>query len=887
MGRPAPKDNPAPTMAGVTPGDLSRFNRAMVLALILTLVAAGSGVWWMCARDEAVAFLPARTGADWILFPRKAVGTIHDTLPVIVEFRHSLTLTTQPYNATLTVCAFKGAAIAINNQAVGIAPSTGRNWKLASSVKVAGLLRPGTNAITAWVTNATGPPALWLRLKGNGFSLGTSERWQVSLNGKEWQSARTARKPLELQADSALDGSTRMRDLLRRVWPVEAAFCAVSLMSIWAMHRWLHRKGPQAGTLPVTTSTKLSYCLLTIVLMARAALFINNVPQLPRSMGFDAADHEKYIEFIQQKHALPLADDGWQMFQPPLYYIGSTLLLDACGRSVGDADAVLYLRTVNGVIGLLHCWVVLLCLRLLFWGNLPAQAAGLLVAAFLPPNLYLSQYVTNEPLAGFWVTVAIYLCLRLLRSEEARLWMPLGIGASLGAAMLTKFSVLLTLPLFPVALSQRLAARREHAWRDWFRAVCAALLGCLIVCGWHYGRVWARFGQPIVMNQGDTELWHAWWQDPGYRTSAFYFSFGRALISPSFSAFHSFADGIYSTLWGDGLGSGEADRSFQPPWNYELMGAGYWISLGVSLLLIIGAALTLARLRVQIRADWLLILGMLLVFGLGLLWNTLQAPYYCSVKAFYAFPVLLPFSALVAVGCDWLRQRFRVAGVAVWVLLLVWSMTVYTAFWVRSGNPQTQFLRAIELGSAFMAQGKPDEAIRQYQQALRLKPEHPLVHYNLGNAFLAQGQTDEAIRQFQEALRLKPDYAKAHNNLGNALARKGQVDEAISQLEEAIRLAPKEADAYYNLANAFVRKGQVDMAIRLYEEAIRLKPDDADAHCNLGVALYRTGRNAEAVGQFREALRLKPDYADARRNLDIVLATKAQSSPPPSAPTNR
>ena len=155
-----------------------------------------------------------------------------------------------------------------------------------------------------------------------------------------------------------------------------------------------------------------------------------------------------------------LADDGWEMYQPPLYYLASALVLDGCGRSVGDADAVYFLRAVNGVIGLLHCWVVLLCLRLLFGGNLQAQAAGLLVAAFLPPNLYLSQYVTNEPLAGFLVTVAIYFCLRVLRAEKAGLWMPIGIGAALGAAMLTKFSVLLALPFFAAG------AKPEGGWAE-------------------------------------------------------------------------------------------------------------------------------------------------------------------------------------------------------------------------------------------------------------------------------------------------------------------------------------------------------------------------------------------------------------------------------------
>jgi tetratricopeptide (TPR) repeat protein len=147
-----------------------------------------------------------------------------------------------------------------------------------------------------------------------------------------------------------------------------------------------------------------------------------------------------------------------------------------------------------------------------------------------------------------------------------------------------------------------------------------------------------------------------------------------------------------------------------------------------------------------------------------------------------------------------------------------------------------------------------------FRHALAVTENNHLAHFNLGNALDRKGQTDEAIRQYQEALRLKPKLAEVHNNLGNLFSKKGQTDEALRQFQEATRLKPELAEAHYNLGNAFCEKGQTDEAIRQYQAALRLKPDYAEAHYNLGNVVCEKGQTDEAVSQYEEAVRLKPDF---------------------------
>lgn len=163
----------------------------------------------------------------------------------------------------------------------------------------------------------------------------------------------------------------------------------------------------------------------------------------------------------------------------------------------------------------------------------------------------------------------------------------------------------------------------------------------------------------------------------------------------------------------------------------------------------------------------------------------------------------------------------------------------------RSASPK-KAVEHYEAGLKLENQGKLEEAIREYREAIRLTPKYPQAAFRLGVCLAAQDNLTEAIALYSAALKSKPDYPEAHLNLGCILASQGKTDQAIPHYLRALKLRPDYAEARFNLALALSEKGQVDEAIREYRKAAELRPDFADVHNNLAIALFYKGNYAEA-----------------------------------------
>ena len=153
-------------------------------------------------------------------------------------------------------------------------------------------------------------------------------------------------------------------------------------------------------------------------------------------------------------------------------------------------------------------------------------------------------------------------------------------------------------------------------------------------------------------------------------------------------------------------------------------------------------------------------------------------------------------------------------------------------------------------------------------------PDNARAHNDLGYALMAiPGRLNDAIAQYQEALRLKPNYSEAHSNLGNAWSNlPGRLDDAIAQYDEALRLQPGFAHAYSNRAVAHLKKGDFTRALADCNEALRLNPGFADATCNRADTYAGKGDYDHAIADYNEAIRLNPDFANAYNNLAWLLA---------------
>ena len=830
---------------------LKSWHRAILIALLGCLVVAFLA--WIASIDPAINFFPRHAGAEWIVFPTAADSRAHWSASFDAIFRREFVLPHKPVSARISLRALRRAEVKVNGVSIQLLQND--NWKNISEVAITDQLREGANIVEVRVFNQNGPPALWAILSADQLTVRTDQSWETSFVGSSWRNAALASSVKIPDRGNLVASDETTFDVARKIWPLWILLVGIASAGIFLWH------ATAKHLRPATTERTVLLLFSGLWLL----LFWNNARLLPFHAGFDFPEHLKYIEYIQKNWSLPSPTEGFEFYQPPLYYLISAATLSLFKLSINDPHSVVVLRLLGGFFGIAQFVLVFLSLRLL----LPVRAAfiGLLLAAFLPMHLYLAHYVTNEMLAATLATAALYLCLRLLKSEVPRALQFAWLGLALGATMLTKVTGILLLPIVVAALAGRLRGARTPL------TIAVRNLGllvaiCFVVCGWQYARIWVRFGTPVVGNW-DVISGFSWWQDPGYHTAVNYLRFGRSLVYPLFSGFAGFADGIYSTLWGDALCGGAS--SLTSAWNRQPLVGGYLLALIPTALIVIGAVVAIIQFVRKPSSELFLLLGFSAVLSLGLIYMSLKIPSYAQAKAFYALSAITPLCFLGALGWETLTHGSDRLRFVFGTLVLVWALNSFAAYWITPSAAQHLYV-----AKALATYDKIDRANAEAARAVQIDPSNAAERGLHALSLSELGDDAEAVKEAERAVQLAPMDSEAHLNLAITTERT-DMERAIFEARHAIELGPGNFSAYQLLMKLLVDSKRYNEAATFGPEWLAVSPFEVAAHSSLALSMAQTGDLVTAAQQFGYVLMIRPNAEDALAQVHQILVSLAKT----------
>ncbi len=156
------------------------------------------------------------------------------------------------------------------------------------------------------------------------------------------------------------------------------------------------------------------------------------------------------------------------------------------------------------------------------------------------------------------------------------------------------------------------------------------------------------------------------------------------------------------------------------------------------------------------------------------------------------------------------------------------------------------FSNQTNLGNFYMDQGRLDQAIQSFENAIRLRPDSVGTLVNASMAYSRAGRTADAERVLDQALRLAPGNAPANFNRGLLLAELGRKADAEDSLRKALATNPNLAPAAFNLCVLMVERRDAG-GLAYCKQAVQSEPGNEKYAFSLAFYLDQTRQSADAL----------------------------------------
>jgi len=177
---------------------------------------------------------------------------------------------------------------------------------------------------------------------------------------------------------------------------------------------------------------------------------------------------------------------------------------------------------------------------------------------------------------------------------------------------------------------------------------------------------------------------------------------------------------------------------------------------------------------------------------------------------------------------------------------------------VPAATENEEYLVYAGLGEAYLQLDRPEEAVANLEQAVRLSPKDPASLARLAKAYTEVGDTAEARGAMEKAVSLAPWDVSLRFKLAELL-QKTQEEKALEQYETVVERYPDVPEYRIRYGESLNLAGEPAAADEQFEQAIRQDPRSSDIYGSIAGSYAVANRPRQAAANFEEALDLAPD----------------------------
>jgi len=174
--------------------------------------------------------------------------------------------------------------------------------------------------------------------------------------------------------------------------------------------------------------------------------------------------------------------------------------------------------------------------------------------------------------------------------------------------------------------------------------------------------------------------------------------------------------------------------------------------------------------------------------------------------------------------------------------------------------------------------GRPDEALRQLQEWLSIRPSDRLARIEVARLLAGRGDSQLALEQIDQTVQADPGDVTALLAKASILAASPihQRDQAIQIVQELLKARPGETRAASVLLTLLGQQGRLDEAAQTGEEFLKNAPLDYTILTQLGEIYLRKGEHLKALLCYQKTIEISPNAAQTANNLAYAYAVVGQ-----------